>query len=152
MTDIKISEKDLTVKVTGSDSRITVVEQPVRANIRQINNELFVKETTNQISLVVPTAVSVLVAEPADTVIQVETTSPSLATVLESVRTNFFDTDFTYNADGSIASISNNQVTKTMTYLSDGRLSTVTTSTDIKTIVRTFNYNDDKRLVSVSVS
>ena len=76
--------------------------------------------------------------------------SPSLATLLDAVRTDVDDTTFAYT-NGQLTTVTRDGIVKTFTYNVDGTLNTATTVTNAKTIVRTFSYGSNG-LASITVT
>ena len=150
MTAINVTATEAQVAVTASNSRVTITEQPVHVQVTPQNSTVTVNETTNQLVVQVPTAPTVTIQESTGGTITLDTSSPSLSTLLDSVRTDVDDTTFTYS-DGKLATVTREGVVKTFAYNEDGTLSTLTTVTNTKTVVQTFNYGSNG-LTSIAVT
>lgn len=150
MTAISVTAADAQVAVTASDNRVVITEQPVQIEATTQNNTITVNETTNKLVVQVPTAPTVTIQEPTGGTITLDTSSPSLATLLDSVRTDIDDTTFAYTGD-QLTTVTREGITKSLAYNEDGTLNTLTTVTNTQTVVQTFNYNSSG-LASITVT
>ena len=150
MTAISVTATEAQVAITATNNRVTITEQPVQVEATTQNSTVVVNETTNQLIVQVPTAPTVTVLEPTGGTRTLDTSSPSLATLLDAVRTDVDDTTFAYT-NGQLTTVTRDGIVKTFTYNVDGTLNTATTVTNAKTIVRTFSYGSNG-LASITVT
>lgn len=150
MTEVNITTVDAQVAITASNNQVVITEQPVRIEATVQNNIVTVNETTNQLTIQVPTAPTVTIQEPTGGTIILDTSTPSLATLLDSVRTDIRNTGFDYEGD-QLTSVTREGITKKFTYNVDGTLNTLETITGTKTVLETFNYGSNG-LESITVT
>lgn len=149
------------VSVNAEKAQVDVVATKTQVAISKTENKLTVLEQPNQIEVIeqgsatlvvqAPVKAEIAVQESASGFIVLETSTPSLPTLLNAVRTDISDAVFTYNGE-QLTEIVREGITKAFTYNNDGTLNTSTTVVSNKTVIQTFSYDSNKNLTSITVS
>jgi YD repeat-containing protein len=142
---IQIVELNPTINVTVTGSQTNTV------TTSQSGSAVEISTVENPITVKAFTATGTTQVDVVESVIKVESPQTSVSRILDLVRTDAADTSLVYDGNEQLTSFTNNDVTKSFTYNPDGTIATVTTVTGTETVTKAFGYTDGN-LTSITVS
>jgi len=150
MTTVNVTELNSKVKVSATNNRVIVEQQPVNVSVSQANATVALSEIVNQVIVAKLPAANTVTVNPDNITVVVKKSEISESKVLDLTRTDASDTSLSYQS-GKLTSVVREGFRKDFTYNQDGTVNTITITTNFETVVKTFSYNQDG-LTSITVT